>query len=129
MGVVSSEQGFCVFLWLEVGRVNGPSTESRFRQGRRGPMDLPLMKVFRIGDGITALMFEAGSFRRADASWPWLEKPKRNPTPKRSPNRTSCRGTEASDLLGDDEAGPNLLDPDYLDCLAEHTKARFGKEG
>lgn len=36
---------------------------------------------------------------------------------------------EAFDLLGDDEDGPDLLDPDHLERLAADIEARFGKEG
>jgi len=35
----------------------------------------------------------------------------------------------AFNLLGDDKAGSDFLDPDHLDRLAEGIEAQFGKEG
>lgn len=66
-------------------------------------------------DDAAVLMFESGWFGQGDAFWRWVETAEARPY------------VEAFDLLGDDEAGPDLLDPDHLDRLAEDIEAQFGK--
>lgn len=81
-------------------------------------------------DGTAVLMFESGWFGQGDAFWRWVETAEAKPYVEAfAQSYAPPKDGEAFDLLGDDEAGPDLLDPDHLDRLAADIEARFGKEG
>jgi hypothetical protein len=79
-------------------------------------------------DGAAVLMFESGWFGQGDAFWRWVETAEAKPYVEAfARSYAPPEDGEAFDLLGDDEAGPDVLDPDHLDRLAEDIEARFGK--
>lgn len=79
-------------------------------------------------DGAAVLMFESGWFGQGDAFWRWVETAEAKPYVEAfARSYAPPEDGEALDLLSDDEAGPDLLDPDHLDRLAKDIEARFGK--
>ena len=79
-------------------------------------------------DGAAILMFESGWFGQGNAFWRWVETDEAKPYVEAfARSYAPPEDGEVFDLLGDDEAGPNVLDPDHLDRLAEDIEARFGK--
>ena len=80
-------------------------------------------------DGAALLMFESGWFGQGDAFWRWVETDEAKPYVEAfARSYAPPEDGQVFDLLGDDEAGPNVLDPDHLDRLAEDIEARFGKD-
>ncbi len=79
-------------------------------------------------DGAAVLVFESGWFGQGDAFWRWVETAEAKPYVEAfARSYAQPEDGEAFDLLGDDEEGPDLLDPDCLEQLAADIEARFSK--